>query len=97
MFGRTEIPQIYEPAVRPSVRPQSFFSDFHLIWCVGRPRPDMHTSMTSTQCKVTELLKFRILHFSRSISSAILACSSKLMADFDDMGPVVYSLLEPHF
>jgi len=28
------------------------FSDFDLIWCVGRPRPDMRTSMTSTQCKV---------------------------------------------
>jgi len=39
--------------------------------------------MTSTRCKVkikvTELLKFRKLDFSRSISSAVLAWSSKLM------------------
>jgi len=24
-------------SVRPSVRPQKVFSDFHVIWCVGRP------------------------------------------------------------
>ena len=51
----------------------------------------MHTSMTSTRSKVkvkiTELLKFRKLHFSRSISSAILAWSSRLMVDDDNMGP----------
>jgi len=28
------------PYVRPSVRPQSF-SNFDVIWCVARPRPDM--------------------------------------------------------
>ena len=36
--------------------------------------------------KVTELLKFRKLHFSRSICS-FLAWSSKLMVDYDSMGP----------
>jgi len=65
------------------------FSDFDLIWCVGRPRPDMLTIVISTlsKVKVTELLKFRKLHFSRSISFAILAWSSKLMVDYDNMGP----------
>jgi len=49
----------------------------------------MHTSMTSTRSKikVTELLKFRKLHFSSCIFSAILAWSSKLMVDYDNMGP----------
>jgi len=32
-----------------SVRPSTKFSNFDLIWCVDRPRPDMHTSMTSTR------------------------------------------------
>jgi len=66
-------------------------SDFDLTWCVGRPRPDMHTSVTMTRfevkVKVMELLKLRKLHFSRSISSAILAWSSKLTVDSDSMGP----------
>ena len=71
------------------VRPHNFFSDFDLIWCVGRPRPDVHTSMTRSKVKikVTELLKFRKLHFSTSIFSTILAWSSKLMVDYDNMGP----------
>jgi len=51
----------------------------------------MRTSMTSTQSKVkikvTELLKFRKLHFSRSVSSATLVCRAKLMVDYDNMGP----------
>jgi len=42
---------------------------------------------TLSKIKVTELLKFRKLHFSRSISFAILAWSSKLMVDYDIMGP----------
>jgi len=77
-------------SVRPSVRPQKvFFSDFDLnwIWCVGRTR--MRTSVTSTwskvKVKVTELLKFRKLHFSRSIS-AIFTWSSKLVVGYDSMG-----------
>jgi len=79
------------PTVRPSVRPsvlnvhKKFFSDFHLIWCVGRPRPDMRTSVTSTRSKVkvkvkvkvTELPKLRKLHF--------LAWSS--LVGGDSMGP----------
>jgi len=67
------------------------FSDFHLISCVGRPWPHMHTSVTSTpskvKVKVTELPKLRKVHFSRSISSAISAWSSKLMVGGHSMGP----------
>jgi len=56
---------------------------------MGRPGPKMHTSMTWTRSKVkvTELVKLRKLHFSRSISFAIFAWSSKLMVDGDNMGP----------
>ena len=67
------------------------FSNFHLIWCVGRPRPHMRTSVTSTRSKVkvkvTELPKLRKVHFSRSISSDISAWSSKLMVGRHSMGP----------
>jgi len=67
------------------------FSDLDLIWYVGRPRPHMRTSVTSTQSKVkvkvTVLPNLQKLHFSRSVSSAVLACSSKLMVDADSMGP----------
>jgi len=57
------------------------FSDFDLIWCVGRPRPDMRTSVTSirSKVKVPGLQKFQKLHF--------LAWSSILMVDDDSMGP----------
>ena len=72
------------------------FSDFYLIWCVGRPRPDMRTSMTSTRSKVkvkvTELLKLRKLYFSTSISFAVLAWSSKLMVGGDSMGPGLWPI-----
>jgi len=49
----------------------------------------VHADMTLTRCKVkvTGLLNFRKLHFSRSIPSAILAWSSKLMVECDSMGP----------
>ena len=65
------------------------FSDFDLIWCVGRPPPHMRTSVTSTRSKVkvTELPKLRKVHFSRSISSAVFAWISKLMHGGDSMGP----------
>jgi len=72
------------PSVHMYVRPSTkkFYSDFDLIWYSGWARPDIRTSMTLTWSKVkinvTELLKFRKLHFSRFISSAILAWSSKL-------------------
>ena len=78
--------------VRPSVRTstKSFFSDFDLIWCVGRPRPYLRTNLTSirsnVKVKVTALLKFRKLHFSRCISSAIFAWSSKLVVGGDSIG-----------
>ena len=36
-------------SVRPYVRTSTKrFSDFHLIWCVGSPRPDVRISVTST-------------------------------------------------
>jgi len=59
----------------------------------GSPTPIVHVDVTLTRCKfkvkVTGLLKFRKLHFSRSISSAILAWSSKLMVDHDTTRPSV--------
>jgi len=49
----------------------------------------MRTSVTSNRSKVkikvTELKKFRKMHFSRSVSYAILAWSSKLIVDCDNM------------
>jgi len=76
------------PSVRMSTKS---VSDFDITWSVGRPRPDMHTSVTSTRSevkvKVIELPKLPKLHFSRSISSAVLAWSSKLTVDGDSMGP----------
>jgi len=67
------------------------FSDFHLIWCVCRPRPCVSISVTSirskVKVKVTELPKLRKVHFSRSISSAGFAWSSKLMVGGHSMGP----------
>jgi len=79
---------------RPSVRPSTkSFSHFDLIWCVGRPRPDMRISMTSTRfkvtIKVTGLLNFPKLHFSKSISFAILTWRSKLVASYDKMEPTL--------
>jgi len=88
------------PSVRPSTKS---FSDFHLIWCVGRPGPDVRSSMTSTRSKVkvkvkvTELPKFRKVHFSRSISSAGFAWSSKLMVGDHSMGPVLQLVGAPFF
>jgi len=78
-------------SVRTSIfHPQSF-SDLDIIWCLHRPEPDMCNSMTLTRFKVkfkvTELPNFQKLHFPASISSAILAWSSKLMADYDNVGP----------
>jgi len=79
-------------SVRLSIRMSTkSFSDFHVIWCVGRRWPHMHTSVTSTgstvKVKVTELPKLRKVHFSRSVSSAVFAWSSKVMVGSDSMGP----------
>jgi len=73
-------------SVRPFVRTSTkSLSDFHLIWYVARPRPRMRTAETYTRSKVkvkvTELPKLRKFHYSRSISSTVLAWSSKLMVD----------------
>jgi len=51
-------------------------------------------TLTWSKVKVTDFLNFRKLHFSTyvtSISSAILAWSSKLMVDYDNMGPSLRS------
>ena len=78
-------------SIPTSVCPQKSLSDFNLIWCVGRPQSVKCISTTSTRSKVkikvTKLLKFWKLHFSRSISSTIFAWSSKLMVDYDTKGP----------
>ena len=78
--------------IRPSVRTSTKSSyDFRIIWYVGRPRPHMRTSVTSTRSKVkvkvTELPKLRKVHFSTSICSAVLAWSSKPIVDDHSMGP----------
>jgi len=78
--------------VGPSVRTSTkSFSDFHLICVGGRPRPGVRASVTSTRSKVKvkvmEFPKLRKVHFSRSISSAGFAWSSKLMVGGHSMGP----------
>ena len=87
----------------PSVRTfTESVSDFAQIWCVGRPRPDMPTRVTSTRSKVkvkvkvTKPLKFRKLHFSRCIFSAIFAWGSKVMVGYDSMVPGL-QLVEARF
>jgi len=75
--------------VLPSVSPSTkSFSDLDLIWCVGRPRQGMCTSLTSTGSKVevTLLLKLRKSPFSGSIS-AILGWCSKLIVGSYSTGP----------
>ena len=47
----------------------------------------MTLSASTVKVKVTGLLNFRKLHFSRSIWCAILQWSSKLMIDYDSIGP----------
>ena len=77
-------------SIRPFTRS---FSDFDLIWCVGRLRPHMCKSMTYTQYKVkvkdTQFVKFGKSHFSRSISFSIFAWSSKVTdgSDSYSIGP----------
>jgi len=46
-------------------------------------------TLTRSKVKVTELVKLRKLQFSRSVSSTIIAWSSKLMVGSDHMGPVL--------
>jgi len=74
--------------IRTSTKSFQFWSN---LVCVCRPWPHMRTSVTSTwskvKVKVMELPKLRKLHFSRSISSAVLAWSSKLMIGSDSMRP----------
>jgi len=57
-------------SVRPSVhayvrmyfRPQKV-SDLDIIWCVGRPQPDMRTRMTLTLSKVKVKVKVKVTEF----------------------------------
>jgi len=62
-----------------------------MVGFAGSPICIVHVDLTLTgskvKIKVIELLKFQRLYFSRSVSSAILAWSSKLMVDYDIMGP----------
>ena len=51
--------------------------------CIAHP--DM--TLTWSKVKVTDLVKFRKFYFSVSFSSTILACSWKLMVDYDSIGP----------
>ena len=55
------------PSVRPSIRPQKVFSDFHVIWCVGRsrqicgpmwPRPDLRSWARSRSFRSCENCTF---------------------------------------
>ena len=68
----------------------------HTVRHAASPTRSVHVDMTliesTVKVKVTGLLHFRkfskIAPF-RSIFSAILACSSKLMVDHDNTGPIV--------
>jgi len=57
----------------------------------GSPTVIVYADMTLTQSKVkiTDFLIFHKLHFSTSISSTILVWSSKLMDDYNSMGPSI--------
>jgi len=62
-----------------------------MVQCAGSPICVAHADMTFTRSKVkvkvTGLLNVQKLHFSKSISSASLPRSSKLMVDYGGMGP----------
>jgi len=60
-----------------------------MVGHAGSPTGIVHADVTLTRSKVkvTGLLKFRKLHFSRSVSSAISAWSSKVIVDHDGTGP----------
>jgi len=72
----------------------------HMVGHDGSPICIAHADMTLTwskvKVKVTDFLNFHKLHFSTSISSAILVCSSKLMVDYYSMGPSL-QLFRPRF
>ena len=72
-----------------------------MVGFAGSPICIVHVDLTLTgskvKIKVIELLKFQRLYFSRSVSSAILAWSSKLMVDYDIMGPSLQRVRAPIF
>jgi len=104
---RLSVRPFVRPSIRPSVRPSVRTSvhkkfsdyDFDLIWCVDLDRicaPSMTPRLEPIQGQdqghwVSEVPKIALF---KSISSAILAWSSKLMVDYDS---VVYSLSLPDF
>jgi len=57
-----------------------------MVVYAGSPIVHVDKSLTLSKVKVTGLLNFRKLQFSRSIS-IILVWSSKLTTDYDSMGP----------
>jgi len=73
--------------VLTSVRPQKLFSYFDIIWCVGRPRPGMRTHQYDLDPIQGQGQGHGASHLSRSISSVILASSSRLIVGGDSMGP----------
>ena len=65
------------------------FSDFHLIWYrmwVDLDHMCTSVTLTRSKVKVMQLLELQNVHFSRSISSAVFARSSKLMVGSHSMG-----------
>ena len=72
----------------------------HMVGHDGSPICIAHADMTLTwskvKVKVIDFLNFHKLHFSTSISSVILVCSSKLMVDYYSMGPSL-QLFRPRF
>jgi len=62
-----------------------------MVGHAGSPTHTVYVDVTLTRSKVKvkvmELLNFRKLHISRSVSSAIFAWSLKPMVDGDSMGP----------
>ena len=62
-----------------------------MVGYAGSPTYTAYVDMTLTRSKVkvkvTDLPKLRKVHYSRSISSAVFAWSSKLMVDGHSTGP----------
>jgi len=63
----------------------------YMVEHAGSPTPIVHVDMTLTlskvKVKVTDLLKFRKVHFSTATSFTFLAWRSQLTGDYSGMGP----------
>jgi len=81
--GEMSVRQWVRSCVRPSTKS---FSDLNEIWYVDRGRWLMYTVCRmirfKDKVKVTGLLKFRKLHFSRSMLSTIYNVSWQMTTDF---------------